>query len=72
MPYEGEYASYRSIRRIVDSERVKKLLNRARVFKGDEPQSHLTPTIAPLPVLDLPGFVLAVDGSYSEVDVQKF
>jgi hypothetical protein len=70
MPYEGEFASYRSIRRIVDAERVKKLLNRARVFKGEEPQSHLTPTTAPPAFADLPGFVLAVDGSYSEVDVR--
>lgn len=70
MPYEGEFASYRSIRRIVDTERVKKLLNRARIFKGGAPSAQLVPSLAPESVPTLPGFVLAIDGSYNEVDVQ--
>ena len=30
MPYEGEFAEYRSIRRLTENERVKNLLQRAK------------------------------------------
>ena len=30
MPYEGEFAEYKSIRRLTENERVKNLLSRAR------------------------------------------
>lgn len=70
MPYEGEFASYRSIRRIAETERVKKLLNRARIFKGAQQHSKLSVVPAPASVECLPAFVLAVDGSYAEVDVK--
>ena len=70
MPYEGEFASYRSIRRIVEAERVQKLLNRARVFRSTSGQAPLIPKQDLPPVADLPGFVLAIDGSYAEVDVR--
>lgn len=70
MPYEGEYAAYRSIRRIVEAERVKRLLNRAQVYKREDGHRELAPGVAPPAVDCLPGFVLAVDGSYAEVDVR--
>jgi hypothetical protein len=69
MPYEGEFASYRSVRRIAEAERVKKLLNRARVFHASNNQAVLVPQSPLVPVETLPGFVLAIDGSYTEVDV---
>ncbi len=70
MPYEGEFASYRSVRRIVEAERVQKLLNRARVFRGASRQTPLAPKQDLDVVADLPVFVLAIDGSYAEVDVR--
>jgi hypothetical protein len=70
MPYEGEFAGYRSLKRIVDAERVKKLLNRARVVDVKKDDTRLSPNSAPPTVASLPGFVLAIDGSYSEVDVR--
>jgi hypothetical protein len=65
MPYEGEFASYRSIRRIVEAERVQKLLNRAKVSNGTSAQVTLAPRRELPAVVDLPGFVLAIDGSYA-------
>jgi hypothetical protein len=70
MPYEGEFAAYRSIRRIVETERVQKLLNRARIFTGNPKQNLLCAVTAPKSVERLPAFVLAIDGSYAEVDVK--
>lgn len=70
MPYDGEFAGYRSVKRIVDADRVKRLLNRAKVFRPQDVQAPLAPKAAPTPDGDLPAFVLAVDGSYSEVPVR--
>ena len=39
MPYEGEFAGYRPLRRITETERVQQLLRRARVFQS----SGITP-----------------------------
>jgi hypothetical protein len=71
MPHEGEFAAYRSIRRIADAERVKKLLNRARMLNAATAQTSLKPHTGPAVVDELPSFVLAIDGSYSEVDVRN-
>lgn len=69
MPYEGEFAAYQPLRRIAESERVQRLLKRARVF---HPTTD-TPDAVPIPVPGsehpLPEFVLAIDGSNAEVDV---
>ncbi len=70
MPYEGEFASYRSIRRIAETERVLKLLNRAKVAGKQEVQTAIQPNPAPKSEAELPAFVLAIDGSYQEVDVR--
>ena len=70
MPYEGEFASYRSIRRIAETERVLKLLNRAKVAGNQEVQTAIQPDPAPESEAELPAFVLAIDGSYQEVDVR--
>lgn len=70
MPYEGEFAGYRSVRRIAETERVQKLLNRSKISGNQPKQSVLHPRPAPATIQDLPAFVLAIDGSYQEVDVK--
>ena len=69
MPYEGEFASYRPLRRIVESEGVQKLLRLSRVRKREDTRASVTPALAPPPGR-LPGLVIAIDGSNAEVDVQ--
>lgn len=73
MPYDGEFAQYRSLRRLAESERVRQLLGTFRVHE----RSSLEQSI---PVIDfqddaisnwLPDWVLAVNGSHSEVTVQN-
>ncbi|MFP2904134.1 DNA double-strand break repair nuclease NurA [Pyxidicoccus sp. 3LFB2] len=68
MPYDGEFAGYRSLQRIAKTERVQKLLGKARVYVStSEPRS--IPPVAPAPPSRLPDFVVAIDGSLAEVDV---
>jgi hypothetical protein len=71
MPYENEFASYRPLGRIAESERVTSLLKKARVFK----RSDGGPSIEPVPVSEptavMPDFVIAIDGSHAEVDVKN-
>jgi len=69
MPYEGEFASYHPLRRIAQSERVKQLLTRSRVFKPAEGGPTATPTLVPAIAQSLPDIVIAIDGSAAEVDV---
>jgi hypothetical protein len=69
MPYEGEFASYHPLRRIAESERVKQLLTRSRVFKPAEEGPSATPMQVPETTEPLPDFVIAIDGSAAEVDV---
>lgn len=71
MPYEGEFATYRSIRRIVENPKVQSLLNRCRFLEIDRTQASTTPNAAPAAVAQLPELVLAIDGSYQEVDVKN-
>ncbi|QGJ68936.1 DNA double-strand break repair nuclease NurA [Planctomycetales bacterium 10988] len=70
MPYEGEFAGYQSVRRIVDTERVKKLLRRSKFFPGQQSKSPGKIEDAPIYADGLPEFVLAIDGSYQEVEVK--
>jgi hypothetical protein len=72
VPYEGEFAGYRPLQRIVETERVQNLLRRSRVFQpniGDV--AEVGPTDAPLPLGNLPKYVVAIDGSNAEVDVRN-
>ena len=70
MPYEGEYAGYRALRRIAETERVKQLLHRAKVAQSPTTAPLSTPPMMPVCAESLPEFVVAIDGSYSEVDVK--
>jgi hypothetical protein len=71
MPFEGEFAGYKPLQRIAQSERVLQLLRRSRVFS----QASGVPTPCPKAVPEasgpLPEFVVAIDGSYTEVDVKN-
>jgi len=73
MPYEEEFAHYKPIQRISESAQVQALLKRAQVRTG-------TTNLVPLNTVALadlkpsgwvPDFVLAVDGSFSEVPVKN-
>lgn len=71
MPYKNEFASYRPLYRIVEAERVRALLGRARTL----PATSSTPTVAPHVASavegTLPDLIVAIDGSYAEVDVKN-
>src|SRR5579884_174055 len=73
MPYEGEFAQYRSLRRLVESERVRELLGSLRVQRpGGGPASLNTIEAVDVPRSDrLPDWVLAVDGSHAGVRVEN-
>ncbi|MDD5198717.1 MAG: DNA double-strand break repair nuclease NurA [Terrimicrobiaceae bacterium] len=71
MPYEGEYAGYRSLRRIAETARVQQLLRRSRVLPAESLGTPAAPVSAPVAPESLPEFTVAVDGSYAEVDVRN-
>ncbi|MEP7336873.1 MAG: DNA double-strand break repair nuclease NurA [Acidobacteriota bacterium] len=73
MPYEGEFAQYRSLRRIAESEKVKQLLGEYKI-RDTTGEAAFPDTISvdELPSSDWkPDWVLAVDGSHHEVPVRN-
>jgi hypothetical protein len=71
MPYESEYAAYRPLHRIAESERVKELLGRSRVLDSTRASQQPHPAIAPTSSGSPPRFILAIDGSNAEVAVRN-
>jgi hypothetical protein len=71
MPYEGEYAGYRSIRRLVGADAVQQLLKRAKVAAPNAAQNSPTPSKPPDASTKAPAFVVGIDGSYNEVPVRN-
>jgi hypothetical protein len=71
MSYEGEYAHYQPLKRIVQSERVQQLLRRSRVLDQSTLSQQAVPRTPPPPDAPLPSLVLAIDGSHAEVDVRN-
>ncbi len=71
MPYEGEYAHYQPLKRIVESERVQQLLRRSRVLDQSTLAQQAVPKTPPAADAALPSLVLAIDGSHAEVDVRN-
>src|SRR4051812_10406915 len=71
MPYEGEFAGYRPLQRIVETDRVRQLLRRSRVHQESGAQPTVSPQVLPEHELQLPDFVVGIDGSYAEVDVRN-
>jgi len=72
MPYEGEFASYKPLARIANSERVQDIVSRCRKKMPDEGPAEAELLIADVkPSNWLPDLVLAVDGSYHQVPVEN-
>jgi hypothetical protein len=70
MPYEGEFASYNPLRRIAETERVKQLLSRCKIYnKEDKSLPVLQPSLLPKCNEVPPRLVVAIDGSNAEVPV---
>ena len=73
MPYEGEFASYRPIHRLTESERVQKLLARMKRKHSSEGKETL-PTMEISEIIPSewqPNLVLAIDGSHQEEPVEN-
>ena len=71
MSYEGEYATYRPLHRISECQRVTSLLARSKLLQAAQATYAPKPAEAPPLVPALPRFILAIDGSYAEVDVKN-
>jgi len=72
MPYEGEFAGYRPLQRIAETERVKSLLKKSRVLTTNAAGTPaLIPKTPPDAGSHLPIFAVAIDGSWAEVDVKN-
>jgi hypothetical protein len=71
MPYEGEFAGYRPLHRITETERVRQLLGRARALQPDAGPSAPEPRAPEALTQQLPDFVVAIDGSNAEVEVRN-
>ena len=72
MPYEGEFAAYKPLQRIAETERVKSLLKKSRVYVPSAVGANsLVPEVPPTNAEPLPIFVAAIDGSWAEVDVRN-
>ena len=73
MPFEGEFAEYRSIRRLVENERVKNILKRAkeRDVSQDEPLLKTLHKSEIQPSNWEPELVVSIDGSHQPVQVEK-
>lgn len=73
MPYPGEFAKHKSIRRLVENERVRNLLSRAKIRNGSQDESSLPK----IPLSELrpsrwqPKLVVAIDGSYQQDKVEN-
>lgn len=72
MPYEGEFAGYKPLQRIAETERVKSLLKKSRALPpGPSGNTCLVPKVSPQASAPLPIFAVAIDGSWAEVDVRN-
>ncbi len=73
MPYEGEFAGYQPLRRIVETDRVQNILRRCRVQEASQSVSGCGATPQALPPADqeMPNFIVAIDGSNAEVPVKN-
>ncbi|MEQ8386624.1 MAG: DNA double-strand break repair nuclease NurA [Coleofasciculus sp. A1-SPW-01] len=73
MPYEGEFANYRPLRRLVESARVNKLLGSYKIRSTSEQLESLE-SLSPIkfqPGDWTPNYLIAIDGSHAEVDIKN-
>jgi hypothetical protein len=70
VPYEGEFAAYRALQRIAETERVQQLLRRAQVYTPGATAPSIVPRVPPTAEEPLPEFIVAIDGSSQEVAVK--
>ncbi len=74
MPYDGEYAQYKPLGRLVQSERVHQLLSKYEIRSNPDVEPVL-PTFVKLSDLNQngwkPDWILAIDGSHHEVPVKN-
>lgn len=70
MSYEGEFAGYRALQRVAETERVQQLLRRARTFAQEALQTDVVPRTPPVAKSPLPEFIVAIDGSNQEISVK--
>ncbi len=70
MPYDGEFAGYRALQRIAETERVQQLLRRAQVYTPGASGPAIEPSTPPTTEEPLPEFIVAIDGSSQEVSVK--
>lgn len=75
MGFEGEFASYEPLRRILDSEKIKALQKRIHIqpatHTAENVQKLLTPKSGLPQSVVQPDLVLAIDGSHSEAHPEK-
>lgn len=72
MPYEGEFAGYKPLARIANSERVQDIVSRSKKRMPEEGYSNVAPLVSDVrPSGWLPDLVLAVDGSYHQLSVEN-
>jgi NurA domain len=71
MPYEGEFAHYRSIHRIVESERVQALLGNYRVRAYAQEAAAQLNFVSVEPGDWMPSLVLAIDGSFAPIPIRN-
>lgn len=73
MPYEGEFAKYKSIRRLVENPRVKDLLGRSKTRDTTQDNNNLPKVhFSNVRPSDWrPELVLAIDGSHQEEKVEN-
>jgi hypothetical protein len=73
MPYEGEFAGYSSLRRIVESERVKNLLGNYKIRDAVDSLGSLQ-ILEPINI-ELsdwkPKHLIAIDGSHAEISIKN-
>jgi hypothetical protein len=73
MPYEGEFAQYKPLRRLVKSERVNKLLGSYRVWSSSDHANALQ-LLEPIYIPSsqwAPTWIIGIDGSHAEVEIKN-
>lgn len=74
MPYEGEFAKYKSVRRIVESERIKNLLSKCEIrlpIDGHNKEDFSSLITKLKPSDRSPKWIIAVDGSKQEIPIRN-